>query len=140
MAYDSLRRVTVLFGGGCCRPGQSCFDCNDTWEWDGTDWTEHSPASMPSPRERFGLAYDEERGVTVLFGGSTFDVFPTVYCGDTWEWDGANWIERQPSVSPSFRHGHAMAFDTVKGQVLLFGGSSGPPPSPCGVCSDLWRY
>ena len=38
MAYDASRNRVVLFGG--FRPGQ---DFSDTWEWDGTRWSEITP-------------------------------------------------------------------------------------------------
>ena len=44
--------------------------------------------------------------------------------GDTWEWDGAHWIERSPIASPPARFGHAMAYDAARGRVVLFGGYS----------------
>src|SRR5437762_219891 len=74
LAYASARGVTVLFGG-CCVLG-------DTWEWDGTTWTQRSPAASPPARSYHALAYDAGHAVTVLFGGlgnggSDF--------GDTWE-------------------------------------------------------
>ena len=54
----------------------------DTWEWDGTAWTQRSPASAPSPQQGHAMAYDAARGRVVLFGGH--DSFRR---GDTWEWD-----------------------------------------------------
>jgi hypothetical protein len=38
LAYDAVRNRVVLFGG--FRSGQ---DFSDTWEWDGTGWTEVTP-------------------------------------------------------------------------------------------------
>ena len=46
MAYDSDRRVTVLFGGDST--GYSRL--NDTWEFDGTTWRELNPNQSPSGR------------------------------------------------------------------------------------------
>src|SRR5262249_5957183 len=50
----------------------------DTWEWDGIDWTQRAPASSPPARSGHVLAFDASRGRTVLFGSSSF--------GDTWEY------------------------------------------------------
>jgi hypothetical protein len=100
----------VLFGG--CQ----LYTClSDTWTWDGTAWTEQHPATIPSPRGNFGLAYDTVREQTVLFGG----------CGlyaclsDTWTWDGADWTEQHPAHSPPNGADPAMAFDETTGRVLL---------------------
>src|SRR5262245_56898322 len=50
MAYDSIRGVTVMFGG-------TDFDnpLGDTWEWDGKNWTLRS-TSGPAPRENAAMA------------------------------------------------------------------------------------
>ena len=62
MAYDASRGVTVLFGG------YTGFSNGETWEWNGTTWTQRM-VSGPSPRYSHAMAYDASRGVTVLFGG-----------------------------------------------------------------------
>jgi hypothetical protein len=82
MSYDSVRGQVVLFGGA---DNSACI--GETWAWNGTSWTLLS-TSGPPPRTRFGMAYDSARGRVMLFGGR---------CGidgDTWEWDGAFWIQR----------------------------------------------
>ena len=43
MAYDPLRRVTVLFGGNGGWDGL----LNDTWTWDGTNWTQVATEGPP---------------------------------------------------------------------------------------------
>src|ERR1043165_637309 len=55
MAYDAVRGVTVLFGGGAN---------GETWEWDGNSWTQRAVAG-PSPRSSHAMAYDAGRAVTV---------------------------------------------------------------------------
>jgi hypothetical protein len=57
----------------------------DTWTWDGTDWTEVTPAVSPSARSWAAMAGTED-GV-VLFGGQGLR-------GDTWVWDGTSWTQR----------------------------------------------
>jgi hypothetical protein len=39
MSYDSDREVSVLFGGEWCSPGHDCIVYGDTWELDGSDWS-----------------------------------------------------------------------------------------------------
>lgn len=94
MAYDSARGVTVLFGGNV--GGQSSL--GDTWEWDGTNWAQRSPAISPPARWSHTMVYDSVRDVTVLFGGISFDGGPH-YFGDTWEWNGTNWTQRNVTGS-----------------------------------------
>ncbi|HNT28297.1 MAG TPA: hypothetical protein PKH10_08990, partial [bacterium] len=122
MAYDNIRERMVLFGG---QGADTAF--NDIWEWDGIDWTQKDgtgQTSWPSTRRRTALAYDADRGKTVLFGG--YDSGKTcssqgdsTYCGDMWEWDGRDWTKR---FSSGGSYGHVMAYDTVKRKVFGFGG------------------
>lgn len=103
LAYDAGRNVVVLFGGrGNGGP------LSDTWEWDGTTWTEKTPLDTPLPRSGHALAYDPIRGRVVLFGGQDGS---GQALGDTWEWDGENWIEGE-GTSPPARFEHALAYDS----------------------------
>ncbi len=64
------------------------------------------------------MAYDEGRGVVVLFGGRR----DTELFNDTWEWDGKNWKQMNPPHVPPARCCHALAYDSVQHKVLLYGG------------------
>ena len=64
MTYDSARGVSVVFGGLI-----PSFLTGDTWEWDGTTWTQVATTG-PSGRFDTALVYDSARGASVLFGGS----------------------------------------------------------------------
>ena len=128
MAYDSARGVTVLFGG---------YDgaLNDeTWEWDGVNWTQRFVSPRPSPRVTIAMAYDSARAVTVLFGGVT----PTGLSNETWEWDGASWALRS-STGPAPRQWHAMAYDSFRGVTVLFGGNLGGAPGGLPT-DDTWEW
>jgi Galactose oxidase, central domain len=81
MAYDAAHAQVVLFGGY----GGSGADLNDTWTWDGTDWTQRTPAHSPAVRENPAMAYDAGHAQVVLFGGAR----EGGYLGDTWTWDSA---------------------------------------------------
>src|SRR5262245_51651299 len=83
MVYDSARGVTLLFGGRSQSSG-SYYGLDETWEWDGVNWMQRMPQTRPWGRYGHAMAYDSDRGVTVLFGGSDFGS----PLGDTWEWDG----------------------------------------------------
>lgn len=85
MAYDVIRAETVLFGG----VDSTDRKLNDTWRWDGATWRQANPREAPPPRSEGYLAYDETRGVIVMFGGEGIQVVPTL--GDTWEWNGVGW-------------------------------------------------
>ena len=131
MAYDATRGQVVLFGGyNAIGNG----DVSDTWVWDGTNWTQKSPASSPSPRLGHVMAYDATRGQVVLFGGSDHN---NVQYNNTWVWDGTNWTQKSPANSPPPRGGSAMTYDSTRGQVVLFGGVN----NSAGVLlNDTWVW
>ncbi len=62
------------------------------------------------------MAYDERRGVMVLFGG-VYGAYPY---GDTWEWDSQKWSLRSLDGPPS-QSGAKMAHDTGRGVTVLVG-------------------
>ncbi|MGE3540534.1 MAG: kelch repeat-containing protein [Candidatus Tectimicrobiota bacterium] len=118
MIYDSLRQVTVLFGGRIS--SSSLILVNETWEYNGTTWLQRAPVNRPSVRQLNGsMIYDSTRQIAVLFGG-----FNGAFIGDTWEYNGINWTSYAPSRAPSARFSHAMAYDSLRQATVLFGGST----------------
>ncbi|BCM88644.1 hypothetical protein IAD21_00485 [Abditibacteriota bacterium] len=119
MAYDSARGVTVLFGGS----DANLNNFNDTWEWNGTAWTQRTSngaSSAPPARATHAMSYDSTRGVSVLFGG-----YGAGFLNDTWEWNGTTWTQKTlngATGSPSSRYSHAMVFDKARGVSVVFGG------------------
>jgi hypothetical protein len=83
MAFDSQRGKTVLFGGDHIRP-YALGPIDDTWLWDGTEWTQVFPTTKPRERAEHTMAYDSVRRRTVLFGGSN-ELNPATLYTDTWE-------------------------------------------------------
>lgn len=128
LAYDSARRVVMVFGGSATAP--------EPWEWDGGGgWTSSgiSPTS-PSVGYSAAMAYDRARNVLVIFGGLRRDVKDTDN-GETWEWSASGgFTKRTPPISPPARHAHVMVYDAARARVVLFGGTNGPD------LNDLWEY
>jgi hypothetical protein len=62
------------------------------------------------------MSYDAARRAVVLFGGTT-----GTESGETWEWDGVAWTLRS-SLGVSPRVDHALAYDSARGETVLFGG------------------
>jgi hypothetical protein len=118
--------VTVLFGGS---PGSGSWS-NDTWTWDGNDWTRATPAGGPDGRFRTAMAYDSRRGSVVQLGGCSAG---TSGCGgyrdETWEWDGAAWGRLDPVPTAGPRYAHAMSFDGQRRRLVVFGGYPAYPPT-----------
>lgn len=106
----------LLFGGD--NGFEDFHRYHDTWRWSGSAWTELEPAQHPSARTELGMAYDQARQRTVLFGGSS----RVAYLDDTWTWDGATWTLMSPATSPPRRSAMGMAYDGARRQVVVFGG------------------
>lgn len=84
MTYNEDRQRVVLFGGGVNKIalgniGAGSF--SDTWEWDGSSWTQPAILNSPGARYTHKLVYFPDRYRTVLFGG--LDGY-TDLC-DTWD-------------------------------------------------------
>lgn len=129
MAYDEINQRVIMFGG----TGASVSAVlNDTWSWDGFQWTQLFPATSPSARLGHAMVFSPALGQIVMFGGNA-DPFPTIV-NDTWTWNGADWVLLHNGVSgaPTARTGHALAIDPVNGRILMHGGSSG--------ASETWQF
>jgi hypothetical protein len=81
----------------------------------------------PLSRLEHAMAYDSNRGVTVLYGGLHN---PSPVFGDTWEWDGVTW-SRKSTDGPGPRTYVAMAYDSARKVCVLFGGAGD---------SDTWEW
>lgn len=150
MAYDSAREKVVLFGGLQSDRRVS----NQTWTWDGTKWTLENPALSPPARNFASMTFDGGRGEVVLFGGEVCDESGcTELLGDTWVWNGVNWVEQHPATSPSPRAAHRLAYDAPRSRVVMFGGVAcqdplvplpSPPvsilPPPCSNLAETWVW
>ena len=131
MAFDSGRGVLVVYGGRDIDNNKFA----DTWEWDGTGWTEIAPTGgvKPGPLYGAGMAYDTERGVTVLFGGYG----NSGRTNDVWEWNGKAWTKKNPSGSkPANVSGPGLVYDAASKRVMHFGGSL----DSSGYGGDVWEW
>ncbi|MBI5851751.1 MAG: hypothetical protein HZB39_12105 [Planctomycetes bacterium] len=89
-AYDAIRRRIVAFGGGVQSVGA------DTWEWDGSVWTQRSPSQSPSSRGGSRPAFDTVSGRVLLFGGGSGNT----YNNETWEY-----LNLSPARYENYGHG-----------------------------------
>jgi len=149
LAFDRLRGRLVLFGGltysggaGWCGVGHVHGDgCHaDTWELAGGEWIQRNPERAPPAREGHAMAWDEARGRTVLFGGQPCRCRKVPSLGDTWEWDGEQWTEATGGPGPRPRTGPALAFDSARRTVVLFGGASFEGNERSTPYADTWEW
>jgi cysteine-rich repeat protein len=114
MAYDSARGKTVLFGG------LSGGRLNDTWEFDGAQWTPRTPATRPAPRAGHVMTFDSDRNKVIMFAGQSNPDGASLQ--ETWEYDGRNWLKRTTQASPSGDGFQAMTFDSARNKTVWYGG------------------
>jgi hypothetical protein len=119
MVLDSGRNLVVLV-----RPAGPTLE---TWEHDGSNWTQRTPTISPPTRVQFSIAYDPLRQRTVLYGGA--------YLSDTWEYDGTTWVQHNVATNPGTRCCAPMAYDRIGRRVLLFGGYD-----TATVLADTWAW
>jgi hypothetical protein len=129
MAWDGTH--IVMFGGSILTGA-----LGDTWIWDGNNWTAVNPANPPAARDLAGMAFDSGHNQVVMFGGSP--VTSNNNFNDTWIWNGANqtWTNVNPANPPGAREIFSMAYDSVHGNTVLFGGFEAPNNPQ----SDTWTW
>jgi hypothetical protein len=142
MWYDPTLRRTVVFGGVGRRSFNSRIErYGDMWSFDGTNWTEMKPSTLPGTRYGAQVAVNPITNRTILFGGIRVDTIDEkkkiqkqVYADDTWEWDGSTWRQLQTDATPGPRENAGMAFDPQRNWIIITGGWSGY------FHSDTWRF
>lgn len=99
LAWDDVRQKIILFGG---RGGTSPFGLNDTWEWDGTNWVQLSPATVPMARDQARLVTHVGRGEIHVIGDPESNSLG-------WRWNGSDWVFEEPLNGPVPRRGGGFA-------------------------------
>ncbi len=91
MVYDIARGVSVLYGGlasSISIPPPN----NDTWEFNGTTWTQATPIGNAGNRYNYGACYDSVRSRMVIYGGASTQLLTTPN-SQTWEYQGTTWTQ-----------------------------------------------
>jgi hypothetical protein len=84
------------------------------------------------------MEYDSQSQKTVMFSG--LEMWPiSYYPDDTWIYDTTanNWTEVFPTLSPSGRAGHRMAYDLESDRIIMFGGRHADEVN---FLDDTWAY
>jgi len=121
LATDTARSVVVLCGGWVPHPIGGELAIGDTWEWNGTNWSQPVLWTSPGPRADARLAFDERRGVIVLHGGTLGGSL----LADTWEYDGVAWLQR--ASTPTSVAQPIMAWDDARQRIVLAGNGPALP-------------
>lgn len=127
MAWDGVNDTVLMFGGNF--PGDATS--NETWSWDGTDWTQLAPGSSPpvATTQLFdigGMAWDAANNNIVLF-----------VSGQTWTWDGTDWTHHFPDPFPPPRGTAGIDYHTGFAAIVMFGGIM---PLGGSTLNDTWKW
>lgn len=131
--YDVIRQRTVIYGGD----PDSFFPIasNQTWEYNGIDWTLVTTATDPGPLERPGMCFDIGLQRVVMFGGIDPQTGGT---DNTWTYDGVDWtMLAVAGPRPSARTGCQMVYDPARSVCILHGGMDPMTGSPF---TDTWEF
>jgi hypothetical protein len=134
MVYDTKRHVAFLFNG------------TESWQWStsGATWTQMSPAHQPLMLGGdFAMAFDSTRGVAVLIVSPFPQGYPIVTNFlTTWEWDGTDWVQKQPAHSPTARFARSqnLAFDSQRSVTVLFSGEFNIQNPQLRTIGDTWEW
>ena len=127
MAFDQSLGQTVVFGG---IDSDSFTLLGDTWEYDGTNWRESSPAASPTPRYRSAYCYDSTRQRIVMYGGYDGVQIQT----QTFEYTGEAWNPVTVGAGSPYATEMYAGFDPVRNRFVTFGGVGAL------FNNDTWEY
>ena len=126
MTYDESAQIVLLFSGATLTGGS----VGETWGWDGNEWT-HLQDLGPGRLVGSPIVYTVHG--TILFGGKMIN---DEVNDNTWLWDGQFWTHVQ-DMGPSARFDHAMAYDSRRDRIVLFGGGGVAAGIP--YLGDTWE-
>ncbi|MBN2335476.1 hypothetical protein JXL21_07935 [Candidatus Bathyarchaeota archaeon] len=140
MAYDEANDIIVLHDGYCrggAHPG-------DTWVYDPAEgnWTQMSPEESPMPQYGHHMVYDSVNAALVMYGGhwsiTENGVMSHGYSDGVWMYDypSDTWTKVDTATSLPRRYWHALAYDSDRGKMAVFGGSG----ENDAVLGDTWLY
>jgi len=128
--FANVGADAVLFGRTGANPGVV-----RGLRFTGSGWQEVSSSTPIETRFYAGFALDTMRHEVVRFGGRDLAApIATSYRDDTWTFDGA-WHLEAPATVPPARNFSRLAFDPLRGEVLMFGGTTAS-----GDLADTWVW
>ena len=135
MAYDDGRQKMFLFDGPSYSSGYP-NSSSTFWEWDpiSAGWAVRDPGDSLDYGSGIFVAYDSIRKREVLLTDA-YDYAKGNL--ETWEIDakGPTFYVRSLPNTPSARYSASMTFDSGRGVVVLFGGSTNS-----GYTDETWEY
>ncbi|MCX5970928.1 MAG: hypothetical protein NTV14_05420 [Coprothermobacterota bacterium] len=117
----------------------------DTWLFEPSTqaWTELNLPTGPTPRIWHKMVWDDQEKKVLLFGGSNPEAANSGM-SDLWSFDFSlrQWTRLHPiGEHPSTRAAFAMAWDSTRGKLVLFGGQHpDEKKEEWTLCNDTWSY
>jgi N-acetylneuraminic acid mutarotase len=139
MVYVPATGKIIVLGGMYLPTGaQSYKNLSDMWSYDpmANSWTELHPSPMPAVKSGC-LEYDPSSKKVILFGGT--EAGGPVSNG-LWTYDPVanTWTKVAPAGTvPTPRRAFASAFDTARGELIVFGGLA---TEQLNVVNETWSY
>jgi hypothetical protein len=124
---DPVRKNVVVTGGN-----GDTIRTDNTWTWDGNNWTLQVPATQIQALTSAGATFDMDSQLVIVFGG-----FDGNTSNQTWSWTGTNWVQLTPARSPSVRDGLGMDYYPKRHEVVMFGGEVSEGGQLLG---DTWKW
>src|SRR4029079_16906750 len=124
IVYVPVTTHTILFVGSTANDiggTKLSYELNDTWDWNGTIWTQLFPVHVPTARYGQVMVWDSARKRIVMFGGRTANA--TIDLNDTWIYKDGDWTQLNPPSSPTPRVLAGAVYDPLRDRVVLFGGA-----------------
>jgi hypothetical protein len=135
MTYDDVEDRVILFGGAKGDIESYSNTLGDTYQHDGTNWSKKSIVDYhdddqagggPSPRWGSVMAYDSDRGMSIMFGGRG-----EVSLNESWEYmeDKYSWrylpaADAEGDGNPVERFNASMIYDDYNHELVMMGGST----------------
>lgn len=133
MAYHNGLGKVLLFGGS----DNNGIARDETWTYDGLAWTQtNTTGPRPSPRVGARMVSVQGSNSCILCGGR--DPVTMAILNDTWEYDGANWVQSTSIYAGIYppRADFALAHDLARNRLVAFGGVTANQ----GLRDDTWEY
>jgi hypothetical protein len=113
LVYDGTRDETLLLG-------MKSDSTTVMYRYTHPGWEQMTPATLPICLSRAVAVWQEHAGNVLLYGGACgTGLVPAV----SWEWDGTTWKAVEGSLSAGRVYGHAMAYDSARGETVLVSGT-----------------
>ena len=133
ITYDRARDRVILFGGyKYTADGKALEGLYDTWEFDGTSWTEVQATGNGPKVDKPLLAFDPVRNETILVG------IDTTFKTQMYRYDvaGKTWQKITPDPLPPCANESTLAYQTHNQTVVLTGGAC----SDSSTSDEVWQW